>query len=194
MAECIPSHHLKHSVCHIGLLLARSHSHSCSGPLLSSGAFPSDLPACLRSPPPKPAAKRKAWNDAGNARSLARRGAVRLLNGLAQELGLKPVPVKSRAARVEALVRLLERRCQSDGYPRRLAAVAQYVDNGGMFSVPMLATASAAESSCDVDTDPTPTLGRHRVLDEGFRLQSKAFMLTYNSRSFSTGTWPVLSG
>ena len=146
---------------------------------------------------PKPAAKRKAWNDAANARSLARRGAVKLLNCLAQELGVQPVPVKSRAARVEALVRLLERRCQSDGYPRRLSAAAsQYVDNGGVFSAPLLVAApatvaAAEEGSGDADSEAAQPLVKHRVLDEGFRLQSKAFMLTYNSRSFSTTTWPV---
>ncbi len=145
----------------------------------------------------KAAAKRASWNAFSNERSLARRSAVKLLNGLAAELGFRQVPLKSAAGRVEALVRLLEPRCQCGDYPARLAtAVADYVGNGGVFSVPVLTAptaspADAAEDRTDVpggDAGGTFPVARHRVLDEGFRLESKAFMLTYNSRTFTTET------
>ena len=158
---------------------------------------------------PKDAAKRKSRNDVSNARSLARRDSLKLLNALAEELGLRPVLVKSSAPKVEALVRRLEARCQSSAHLSRLSeAVALYAHNGGIFSVPLLASASAATAVAedvlddadgerapplldDDDGEGAPPLARHRVLDEGFRLNSRAFMLTYNSRSFSAATWPV---
>ena len=135
--------------------------------------------------------KVKQWNDASNARTLRRRGAVRLLNGLAEELGAKPVKLKAPSIAVEALVRVLDPRCQTDGFPARLrSAVTKYLDNGGKFSAPLLpATAAAAATvegtMCDTDGDAPPPLTRHRLLEDGFRLESKAFTLTYNSRSFS---------
>ena len=96
---------------------------------------------------PKAAAKRKARNDASNARSLARRGNVKLLSALAEELGLRPVLVKSSTPKVEALVRRLEARCQPSVHLRRLSeAVALYAHNGGIFSAPLLASASGITS------------------------------------------------
>ena len=148
----------------------------------------------------KAAAKRTRLNAFSNERSLARRAAVKLLNGLAAELGLRQVPLKSAAPRVEALVRLLEPRCQHDAYPARLAAaVGAYVGNSCVFSAPVLAatTASAAEAAVDTTDVPggdgagTLPSARHRVLDGGGRLQSNAFMLTYNNRSVTTAAWPL---
>ena len=140
---------------------------------------------------------KKQWNASSNARCRERRQAVTLLNGLATELGLRAIGAKAAAAQVEALVRLLDKRCQTDGRPERLReAVAKYLDNGGRFSVPLLpaptaTTASASTMPGDADGDAPPPLARHRLLDEGFRLESKAFMLTYNSRAFAQATWPL---
>ena len=69
-----------------------------------------------------PKAKRgpRARATRSNARNLRRRETVKLLNGLAAEVGLKAVPVKAAAPAVEALVRLLEARCQDNGRPERL--------------------------------------------------------------------------
>jgi hypothetical protein len=55
--------------------------------------------------------RRQTLTAASNARSLRHREAVSLLNGLAGEVGLKKVPVKTPANRVEALVRLLDSKC-----------------------------------------------------------------------------------
>ena len=74
------------------------------------------------------------------------------------------------------------------------SAVLEYGGNGGVFSTPVLAVppeAAADEGAVDADCEAPPPLARHRLLDDGFRLKSKAFMLTYNSRGFSEGTWPV---
>lgn len=145
--------------------------------------------------PPK-TLRRKTLNDASNARSLRRREAVSLLNGLAVEVGLKKVPVKALASRVEALVRLLDPRCQAGALPARLrSAVGVYLGNGGAFAaavLPACARAAAAEDAhCDADGDAPPPMARHRLLEAGFRLESKAFMLTFNSGSFVRETWPV---
>ena len=39
-----------------------------------------------------------------------------------------------------------------------------------------------AESAAEGLAEPLPALQRHRVLETGFRLKSKAFMLTFNNR------------
>ncbi len=80
-----------------------------------------------------PKAKRStvASRRRANDRNLARREAVKLLNGLALEVGLKAVKVKAAAPAVETLARLLEPRCQDDGRPERLrSAVASYARTG----------------------------------------------------------------
>ena len=61
-------------------------------------------------------------NDASNARSLRRREAVSLLNGLAVEVGLKKVPVKALASRVEALLVVTKHYGVTDSGRRRGAA------------------------------------------------------------------------
>ncbi len=143
------------------------------------------------------APKKKKRRDAtSNERGRRRREAVKLLNVLAVEVGLKPLLTKAAAPDVEARVRLLDPRCQTDGRPERLrAAVEDYLAGGGKFSVPLLLASAAVPPStdtpCDADGDAPPPVARHRLLDDGFRLKSKAFMLTYNSRSFVRATWPV---
>ena len=83
--------------------------------------------------------RRTTLNATSNARTLRRREAVSLLNGLAGEVGLKQIPVKTPANSVEALVRLLDPRCQAGGLPDRLrSAVSVYLDNGGAFSATVL--------------------------------------------------------
>ena len=130
---------------------------------------------------------------ARNDRQKKRREAVHLLNGLADEVGCEKVSVKSASATVEVLVGKLDPRCQDAGRPARLrSAVEAYLANGGTFSVPLLASPDGgdlAAEPCDDDGDaPAPVL-RHRLLAPGFRLKSKAFMLTYNSRAFAEATW-----
>ena len=128
-----------------------------------------------------------------NARQAQRRAAVVLLNGLAAELGVRQISVKSARGPVEKLVRVLDARCRDGSLPARLrAAVTSYLNNSSTFSVSLLPAASGVDAdACSADCDRPPPLQRHRLLDEGFRLESKAFMLTYNSRAFSPETWPM---
>ena len=58
-----------------------------------------------------PSAAEAAW-AAGNERGRERRAAVKALNGLAADVGVKTVRLKADAARVEAFVRTLEARCR----------------------------------------------------------------------------------
>ena len=146
-----------------------------------------------------PKAKRStvASRRRANDRNLARREAVKLLNGLALEVGLKAVKVKAAAPAVETLARLLEPRCQDDGRPERLrSAVASYLASGGAFSTPVLltpalGTLAQGPEQPDVDGDVPPPILRHKLFERGFQLNSKAFMLMSNSRLFTEGTWPA---
>ena len=121
------------------------------------------------------------------------------MNELAAQVGVTRVKAKSASPVVEAFVRRLEPRCQSGGLPERLRdAVSTYIGHGGVFSTAVLppvpavplADASAA-SSCDrvAEADAAPAVMRHRLLEQGFRLKSKAFMLTFNSKEFTEATW-----
>ena len=139
------------------------------------------------------------WVADGNARSLARRKAVQLLNGLANELGVKRATSKSASAGVEALVRRLEPRCQTGSLPTRLPdAVVSCLDNGGHFvsavlltapvALPTVAATATPARDAEIDADIPPPLLRHRVLEAGSRLKSKALMLTFNSRASTDAT------
>ena len=121
------------------------------------------------------------------------------MNELAAQVGVTRVKAKSASPVVEAFVRRLEPRCQSGGLPERLRdAVSTYIGHGGVFSTAVLppvpavplADASAA-SSCDrmAEADAAPAVMRHRLLEQGFRLKSKAFMLTLNSKELTEATW-----
>ena len=124
-----------------------------------------------------------------NARQAQRRAAVALLSGLAVEVGISPIRAKSGNDAVETLVRALERKCQTANLSGRLhTAASQFCGNGGIFTVPLLPV-SIGVGGDERDTEVAPSIQRHRVLDEGFRIQSKAFMLTYNCRAFTPAVW-----
>jgi hypothetical protein len=142
------------------------------------------------------------WVADGDARSLARRKAVQLLNGLANDLGVKRGTSKSASAGVEALVRRFEPRCQTGSLPTRLRnAVVSFLDNGGHFvsavlppaPVALPTAAATATPACDaeIDADIHPPLLRHRVLEASFRPKSKTSMLTFNRRAFIEATWAL---
>ena len=95
-------------------------------------------------------------------------------------------------------VRLLEPRCQEGELPQRLhRAVEKWKNNGGKLTRDVLPAAgdsgnTAPEDRAIVasDNEAEPSaLPFHRVLDSGFRLRAKAFMLTYNSDAFTKKTW-----
>ena len=119
-----------------------------------------------------------------NSRRDARRAALVVLNAIAEEVGAAAAQLETRsasAASVEQAIHVLEPRCQQPALAARLrAAVSSWVDNGGQLQAaladpPDLSTASA--------------LPKHRVLQPEFRLRSRAFMLTYNSRGLRPDSW-----
>ena len=134
----------------------------------------------------KAKAKAKAMASArfnrANTRRQHRRRALTDLNSLADECGLfaAQVAVKTASpAAVERLVRLLEARCDGDKRQHLRALAKCWEDNGGEFSSPVVA---------EDDATPSP-VALHRVLKPNFELKSRAFMLTYNSASFTAQTW-----
>ena len=123
------------------------------------------------------------WVADGNVRSVARRKAVQLLNGLANELGVGRVESKSASVGVEASVRRLEPRCHTGSLPTRLRdAAVSCLDNGGHFvsavlppasvALPTAAATATPARDAEIDADVPPPLLRHRVLEAGFRLKS----------------------
>ena len=140
-----------------------------------------------------------------NKRQALRRDAIRELNHLGKELlsGALHVPVKTVLAtdpRVERLVRALEPRCQTPELATRLrAAVLLWIDNAGTLCRAVAPEAGAPadapppegepDSAAEEQREPAPAIPKHRVLQPGYTLKSKAFMLTYNSENFSRGTW-----
>ena len=119
-----------------------------------------------------------------NARKARRKAAVRELNVLAAEMGLPPISVKQhRAVDVEQQARALQRRMRNAGDAARLRRpLTAWIANGGELTVPVL-------DEGDPETQPRSPVDGHRVLGRGYRLESKAFMLTYNSRSFTQAVW-----
>ena len=88
---------------------------------------------------------------------------------------------------MERLVRALETRCQTTSLSRRLLhAVRLWSDNGGTLCQLIAGTAADGDEAEEPGVSPLP---RHRVLEPGYILKSKAFMLTFNSDTFDRGTW-----
>ena len=120
-------------------------------------------------------------------RQKLRRAAVRDLNKLAEDLQLplSQLPAKVvKPAAVERFVQKLEPWWQQGDLLVRLrAAVTQWHDNGGALTRDILPP--------DVGTVPTveTCLVRHKVLEGGYILKSRAFMLTFNNRSWTRSTW-----
>jgi len=126
---------------------------------------------------------RKVWLRTSNTRRNERHRAQKALNDLAAEVGATSaqIPVKeAKNAQVERLVRLLEGRVDVPERLERLRVAAKlWSENGGLFSKPLL----------EEDHGRATNVCRHRVLQPGFELKSKAFMMTYNSSSFAPATW-----
>ena len=162
----------------------RLHFRCLSG---SSPSAPLPSMAPKRNPLPRRAgAKAKAAAlaarvAASNARRDRRREACRALNQLANELGVGQAAVDAKGAggaEVDRFIRLLERRVRSDGQLDRLRAAAKaFADNGGELSSEVVAE----------DNSSSPFVPKHRVLASFFKLKSKAFVLTYNSRGIASG-------
>jgi len=90
----------------------------------------------------------------------------------------------SRAAAVDRMVLLLKTRCVDDVRgPLLRAAAEKWLANGGTLTDPLLPLPDPA------DVGGPALVPAHRLLEPGFRLEARAFMLTYNSASFTVATW-----
>ena len=105
------------------------------------------------------------------------------MNKLADDLQL-PIPRLSpklaKVADVERFVQKLEPRCQQGCLPARLrAAVTQWRDNGGVLTRDILPADHGSVPMVEA------CLLRHKVLEGGYILKSRAFMLTFNKRTWT---------
>jgi hypothetical protein len=136
------------------------------------------------------------WSTNGNARSMLRRKALGSLNKLAEEIGATTISAKTaKAKRVEKLIKVLQRRLAAPTDVERLREAAlSWVANGGRLEGKLLIapTSCTGDDAPDVEEATEGTLAfvpRHKVLVSGFRLRSRAFMLTYNSKAFRKEWW-----
>ena len=87
------------------------------------------------------------------------------------------------AAEVERTIYVVQARCRTAELLARLRAVVdRWVANGGKLQ---------AELAPAVDLETPSALAKHKVLLPEFEIKSKAFMLTYNSRSVQKEMWPA---
>jgi hypothetical protein len=129
-----------------------------------------------------------------NKRLTARRKAIRDLNALLSEMSLDVVrlsPKNVNRVRFAQALRLLARRCVLPEQKTKLrAAVTSWVDNQGQLPDGILLVPEEEGLQAAPDSVETPALiAHHKVLVSTYGLKSKAFMLTYNSESFTPGTW-----
>ena len=151
----------------------------------------------------KPSKLRVLALNRGNLRAYGRRAAVQELNALVMFMELDLPSMNKRSVQERLLdrtLRLLNKTCTSEPERSKFArAVHKWVSNGGQLPeglrqidgssgvhnvlVDAGSTDAAAQSCAE---SPLP---QHTVLEASFVLQSKAFMLTHNSRSFTADTW-----
>ena len=138
-------------------------------------------------------AKAKAaasWVVEGNRRKRQREAALRALNLLAEEVGVEPVPLKTAGRKVQKLMKKVEARCVDDDKVGRLrAAATQWKENGGVLDA-RIAPALVEEAYEDDNSLLPAAVPRHNILLAGYKVHSKAFMVTYNSRTFTPQVWP----
>eukprot|EP00973_Karenia_brevis_P057473 7994376-Karenia_brevis.AAC.1 len=129
-------------------------------------------------------AQRQRQVQSSNARRAERTECVKIFNEAAAQVGLPQLQVSvwdATADDVERLVRGLETRLSDRSWADKVREAAQkWQRAGGLFSAPVL----------EVDLSRPPVVPLHRVLQPTFQLESKAFMLTYHSQTFTSQTWP----
>ena len=130
------------------------------------------------------AARSASGNETKNLRRTLRKAAIRDMLSVAGELQIASTvcPRSASNEEVERLLRNLERRATSTEHRDKLTAAAkQFVENGGHFTAPL------ADSADEVAT--ASVVLKHRIFVPSFQLESKAFMLTFNSDTFCRDTW-----
>ena len=129
------------------------------------------------------------------ARLKSRRLAVGEFNALLAELSLPLQALRPKALDVTLfakVLRILSKRCRGDDLSRRFAAALQrFTDNGGALPDGMEFCPDSTVldvSSVGLPDEPS-AVPRHKFLHTPFRLESKAFMLTFHSASFDKSSW-----
>ena len=120
-----------------------------------------------------------------------REAAIRALNAVAHDLGVKQISCRPVAGEV---VKLWERVCKvatADHHDALETARAGWLEHNGGGALPeSMLHGGVVDSNSDMVNNhrtllATPAKGKKKKI--GFRLQSKAFMLTYNSQTFQAG-------
>ena len=135
--------------------------------------------------------KPAAWVEKSNSRKRARKDAIVDLNSIAVEIGATPIRTSSPWRRVQKLITSLQSRLGDGALAERLRdAALAWQASGGHLQGHVVTAAPADMDSMEADHPDDPVIPRHKVLLPHFRIQSHAFMCTYNARSFTVGTWP----
>ena len=139
----------------------------------------------------RPAAS-PAWVGASNDRRRARWQAVNTMNDLAREAGAQPIPVKSTWRKVQKLIKTLEgRRLHGAATESLRACVQAWEDNGGRLQGVVVPAPVAPPTTDDDDIEEAAVVPQHKVLLPFFKVESHAFMGTYNSHQISEAMWPA---
>ena len=146
-------------------------------------------PSCASMAPKKRPA---AWVATSNKRRRARETAVKTMNDLALGAGAATIPVKSRWRKVEKFIKNLQNRKLDDAATDSLRdAVQSWSDNGGHLQGVVVPAPIVQSGSCGDASDDVAFVPKHKVLLPVFKLESHAFMGTYNAGHFTEGTWPA---
>ena len=126
-----------------------------------------------------------------NARGLARRAALQKLNGVVSGLDMEALRINTKSQDPQVLLKLwrfLARRELEQPLAQQCRqAVEAFLANGGQ--LPDGFTVCAERNGVAMPEEGSPVVPRHKVLRSSFRLQSRAFMVTYNSLAFTLATW-----
>ena len=123
----------------------------------------------------------------------ARVDAVKIMNSLASAVGIGEVTTRASAAKVQALYEKLCEHVLGDDLKELVVARDLWTKNGGGGDFCAALLQDAGIDVLDEDVQATGLLPDHKVLQQSFynarkafRLKARAFMLTFNSQSFTS--------
>ena len=135
--------------------------------------------------------KRQQQLVASKDRMLERRKALTELNAVVQELKHENLRVQVKQPDKKSLgtlFRFLARRELEGNLALQCReAVKKFVDHGG--KLPEGVSLSQVGPGLSIPLSDAAAIPRHKVLQASFNLRSRAFMVTYNSTTFTEATW-----
>lgn len=151
------------------------------------------LPMPLRCRIRRKTSRRAQQLAIANLRARRRRVAVHGINALVRDLGLPLRALRPKApkpAAFERVLRVLVRRCTTDAMSARLqSAVREWAQNGGNLPGGIALTEESGAVPAEGAEGEAAFVPRHKILRMDYRLESSAFMMTYNSTTFQPGVW-----